>query len=420
VAQALSLLGFFALRQADNGSWRLPVPVRIAAAAEALDRIPRDERDRMLVALNGDATRFYIGEEPPAGLRERRGPLPRLLESYGAALEHRAIRVYVPSEKRQYRPRRMGQAGLEYVLSASLADGSRLFVTPGPGERRRSLALAVLLITFAVATFAAFLGWRTVRGATQGLEAIARASDRFAVDLSAPPMAETGKGEARQVASAFNGMRARILTLMSERMRMLAAVAHDLKTLMTRLRLRVALIDDDEQRARADRDIALMATLIEDVLMVARGEEKPAPMKFLDVAALLTDVAHERGTQGQAVELGALGQGLVKANPSGLRRIIENLVENAVAYAGSAELSFERDQSGWRVLVVDHGPGMPAGFAERAFEPFERAETSRSRDTGGAGLGLSIAQTLARQMGASVRLEETVGGGVTSVVEAPA
>lgn len=413
--QAVSMLAFLRLQQADESAWRLPVPVRIAAAADALDRLPADQRDEILVALNGDATRFVIAAEAPEGYRERTGPLPVLLRSFGAALEGRDFRLLWP-EDREWRPHSYREA-TAYGASVALADGQRLIVTPGLTQRRRGIAMATLTVNFLAALAAAALVWRMVRRATRDFEAIADASTRFSVDLGAPAMDAGASAEGRKVAAAFNHMRARIQGLMNERMRMLAAVAHDLKTLLTRLRLRAVLIDDDEQRARADRDIALMATLIEDVLMVARGEEKAATLVWVDVPALLSDVVHERRLLGQAVTVGLLDAGLVKADPVGLRRIVENLIENAVAYAGSAEVRFEREGGRWCVLVIDHGPGLPDGFAERAFEPFERGEGSRSRETGGAGLGLSIARALAGQMGGAVELRPTEGGGLTAVVQ---
>jgi signal transduction histidine kinase len=159
-----------------------------------------------------------------------------------------------------------------------------------------------------------------------------------------------------------------------------------------------------------------MATLIEDVLLVARGEERPAVLAPVEVAELLTDLVRERAALGQAVTLGRLEPGRIQADAVALRRIVENLIENAVAYAGSAEVGFERDDDRWRLAVIDHGPGLTRAFAAHAFEPFARGEASRSRETGGSGLGLSIARSLSQQMGADVRLETTPGGGVTAVV----
>jgi signal transduction histidine kinase len=416
VFQLISVLGLLQLQGDRKDDWRLPVPVRIAAAAAALDRTPSSQRDDLLVALNGDATRFFITEGVPAGYRLRAGALPVLLRSYGAVLEGRDVRLLVPEEKRRFRPRMEGRRTAVYAISVALADGQRLVVAPGLGQRRRSMAMAALIFNLVVGLAAALLVWRTVWRATRDLQAIADASDRFAVDLAAPPMDETGHAEARRVASAFNRMRARIQALMGERMRMLAAAAHDLKTLMTRLRLRVALIEDPDQRARADRDVALMATLIEDVLLVARGEERPLVLAPVDVDHLLTDLVNERQQLGQPVTLGVVETGLVLGDAGGLRRIVENLVENAVAYAGAADVRFYRDDDRWRLAVVDHGPGLSPAFADRAFEPFAREEASRSRATGGSGLGLSIARALAQQMGAELRLETTPGGGLTAVL----
>lgn len=413
VAQVVMLVAFARAQQAAGGAWRAPVPTRIAAAAEALDRTPPGERDALLVAMNGDSTRFFIADGVPPGYRERRGLIPDLYEGYAGALRARDPKVLAPEARRQYRPAFAGRRTAAYAFSVALADGQRLVVAPGVDQRRRSIALAILLLNLLVCVAAALLAWRTIRGATRGLEAIALASDRFAEDLSAPPMAAGGSAEARQMAAAFNRMRGEIRRLMRERMTMLAAAAHDLKTLLTRLRLRVALIDDPDQRAAGDRDIALMASLIEDVLMVARGEERPPTLGPVEVAALLREIVADRQAQGQAVTAGRVDDGAVTADVAALRRIVENLIENAVTYAGSAEVEFARDAAGWRLRVIDHGPGLSPDFAPRAFEPFARGEESRSRATGGAGLGLSICRSLATQMKLTLTLERTPSGGLT-------
>lgn len=415
VAQVVMLLAFARAQQANGGgAWRAPAPGRIAAAAEALDRTPAAHRDALLVAINGDATRFFISAGTPDGYREANGLLPDLFQGYAAAFGARDPKVLVPEVRRQYRPAFAGRRTVAYAYSVGLADGQRLVVAPGFDQRRRSIAVAMLLLNLLVSLAAALLVWRTIRSATRGLEAIALASDRFAEDLSAPPMTAGGSAEARQMAAAFNRMRGEIRRLMNERMTMLAAAAHDLKTLLTRLRLRVAIIDDADQRAAGDRDIALMAALIEDVLIVARGEERPPALGPVEVAALVREIVADRQDQGQAVACGRLDDGAVIANPAALRRIIENLVENAVAYAGSAEVAFTDGPDGWRLKIIDRGPGLADDFASRAFEPFARGEESRSRATGGAGLGLSICRSLAAQMKMTLSLERTPAGGLTA------
>lgn len=418
--QVLGLVSFANLVREPGGRWRLPLPSRIAAAADLLDRTPPRERDLLLIAMNGDQTRFFLSDRAPAGFVERRGVKPAAMSAYGAALRGRTVRFLVPEKQAGRRWRLRPQGPRASAFSVQLADGQRLVVMPGPQQRRRGRIAALLILNFVIGLIAAVLVWRTIRGATRPLQIIAEAADSFAADLNAPPMDEGGPGEARQVALAFNRMRAEIRRLMTERMRMLAAAAHDVKTLLTRLRLRVALIDDDAQRARADRDIALMATLMDDVLMAAKGEERPASLAPTDLAALLADMARERQALGQPVATGAMaGPAVVLADPSSLRRALENLIENAVAYGGGADLELRAAETVWRIAIVDYGPGLEAAFEPDAFAPFSRGEASRSRETGGAGLGLSIARSLVRQMGGDVSLEKTPGGGLTVLVTLP-
>jgi signal transduction histidine kinase len=405
--QILGLIGFVNLQRENGAGWRLPLPSRVAAAADLLDRTPSRERDLLLIAMNGDQTRFFLSSAVPAGYVERGGVRPAVYSAYGAALHGRSVRVLVPDDPRDRRRLRRDRA---YAFSVALADGH-------DQQRRRGRIAVLLALNFVVGLAAALLVWRTIRGATRPLQVIADAADGFAADLNAPPMREDGPEEARQVALAFNHMRAEIRRLMAERMRMLAAAAHDVKTLLTRLRLRVALIDDDEQRARADRDIALMATLVDDVLLVSKGEEKPAAVHSMDVVPLLSDMARERSDLGQAVATGVMpASAAVLADPAGLRRALENLVENAVVYAGGADLELHGADEVWWIAVVDYGPGLEDAFEADAFEPFSRGEGSRSRETGGAGLGLSIARSLIRQMGGEVSLTKTPGGGLTVIV----
>lgn len=420
LVQVLGLVGVMNLQRENSGGWRLPLPSRVAAAADLLDRTPARDRDLLLIAMNGDQTRFFLSSSAPSGYAERRGVRPPIYSAYGAALQGRTVQLLVPENGQdRWRPPRDPRAPA-FAFSVQLADGQRLIVAPGSQQRQRGRVAVLLALNFIVGLIAALLVWRTIRRATRPLQIIADAADGFAADLNAPPMNETGPDEARQVALAFNRMRAEIRRLMAERMRMLAAAAHDVKTLLTRLRLRVALIADDEQRARADHDIALMATLVDDVLLAAKGEERPAAVGSMDIAPFLTDMARERRTLGQAVTLGAMpDSALVLADPAGLRRALENLLENALLYGGGADLDLHDAGTAWSIAIVDHGPGLEDAFERDAFEPFARGEASRSRETGGAGLGLSIARSLVRQMGGEISLEKTPGGGLTVIVTLP-
>mgnify|MGYP001352884603 CR=1 FL=1 len=418
LVQVLGLVVFTNLSRENGRGVRPPLPSRVAAAADLLDRTSPRERDVVLVAINDDQTRFFLSDGVPRGYVERRGVRPALLSAYRGALKGRSVNVLVPEDRRdRWRPL-AHRRGAAYALSIQLADGQTLVVTPGARQRARTRMGAILGLNFVVGLLAALLVWRTIRRATRPLQIIADAADSFAADLNAPPMEEGVPAEARQVALAFNRMRAQIRQLMADRLRMLAAAAHDLKTLLTRLRLRVALIEDDAERARADRDIALMATLLDDVLLVAKGEERPAVLAPVDLAPLLEEMARERRALGQAVAVAsAPASAQALADPAGLHRALENLIENAVLYGSGADLDLRASGACWRIAVVDYGPGLETDFAPDAFEPFSRGEASRSRDTGGAGLGLSIARSLIRQMGGDVILEKTPGGGLTAVID---
>lgn len=413
--QGLGLAAVLWLREPDGAAWRPPMPSRVAAAADALDASPPAIRDAYLIGLNGDQTRFFISDGVPAGYRVHEGLAPVLYRGYRQALADRDFLVLRPEEAREWRPREGALS--QHAFSVQLADGRRLNVTPGVMQRRRGLTTVFLMTAFGMAALSAVFVARLIRLATAQLESLSEAADSFAADLGAPPMTEQGPQEVRRVAVAFNRMQAELRRLMAERLNMLAAAAHDLKTLLTRLRLRVAGLEDEAQRAKADADIAEMAGLIEDVLLVAQGETRQPRREVVSLRPFVEDLVTTRQELGQAVGADRLEIAYALAEPSALRRILDNLIDNALKYAGEVSLGIGSSADNRiEVRVVDHGPGLPADFADRAFEPFARHEPSRNRATGGAGLGLSIAQTLARQMRGDIVLTPTPGGGLTATV----
>jgi signal transduction histidine kinase len=313
-------------------------------------------------------------------------------------------------------------AGRDVALAVALRDGAVLIVEPGRALRRQAVFYGLLVVNVLAGLVVLLLVWLSARAIAAPLQAIADRADRFALDLDTAPMQERGPREARAVAAAFNRLRGELRRLMAERLRMLAAIAHDLKTYLTRLRLRAALIADEAQRDAADRDVRLMSELIEDVLLVARGEERLPASGPVDLARLAAETVAARAGAGEAVTLeGSVGGGaLVTGDETGLRRALENLIGNAVKYAGAGRVVLTAEGDGWSLAVVDQGPGLPDGFEAEAFDLFSRAEGSRSRETGGAGLGLSIARALVRQSGGDVSLTPTPGGGLTATIHLPA
>jgi signal transduction histidine kinase len=260
-----------------------------------------------------------------------------------------------------------------------------------------------------------------VRQTVRPVRDLALAARRFSLDRRAPDLPVAGPGELRELASAFNDLQGRIRILVEARTRMLAAIAHDLRTYLTRLRLRVEFIADAAQRDRAERDIEEMALLIDDTLAFAEQTAGP-PRGACDAWAEAERVVAAQQELGRPVSLEgpAPPAARVAGSPLALRRMLGNLVDNAVRYGGGARVSLAPDGDGRLVLAVeDDGPGVPAEALTRLTEPFERLEESRARETGGAGLGLAIVKGLAESLGAELRLQNRPEGGLRAALIFP-
>ncbi|WP_338147731.1 ATP-binding protein [Neoroseomonas terrae] len=271
---------------------------------------------------------------------------------------------------------------------------------------------AVLLIVGAVARL-----MRPVR-------LLAAAADRLGRDVNAPPMEESGPSEVATAARAFNQMAERIRRFVADRTQMLAAIGHDLRTPITRLRLRAEFMDDDEQRRKMLSDLDEMEQMIAATLAFARDDAAAEPAAPLDLAAMCRTVADEaadaRPECAETISYDGPERLTVRARPVALKRALANLVNNALAYGGAARLRLTRDESGLvRLTVDDDGPGIPEGELEAVFAPFRRLEQSRNRETGGTGLGLTIARNILRAHGGDVVLRNRAGGGLTAVASLP-
>jgi len=256
--------------------------------------------------------------------------------------------------------------------------------------------------------------------ATKPLQRLSEAADRFGADVNAEPMPETGPSEVKHAAAAFNRMQRRLRQFILERTRMLAAISHDLRTPLTRMRLRAEMLDDDDQRDRMLNDLMEMEQMVGATLAFAREEAIDEATQRLDVRALLEMIRDDAEDMRQPVSLKPCDGILVPMRPRALKRAIVNIVENGVRYAGAVVLSLERDGDDAVITIADHGPGIPASERENVLRPFYRCEESRSRATGGIGLGLSIAADAIASHGGQLALSETPGGGLTVEVRLPA
>ncbi|WP_448680091.1 sensor histidine kinase [Pseudomonas nicosulfuronedens] len=241
---------------------------------------------------------------------------------------------------------------------------------------------------------------------------------RLSEDLDSPPLPETGPREARQAAHAFNRMRERIREQVQQRSRMLVAVSHDLRTPLSRLRLRVEEIENPQLRTRIGQDLAEMIGMLDSTLHYLQQERATEPLQWFDVKALADSLAEDACERGADVGVEGFCAPL-KVQPMALRSCLNNLLDNALRYAGEVSIELRDGAREVEIRVRDHGPGIPAELREQVFEPFFRLEGSRNRNSGGVGLGLAIARDAARRQGGDLVFEETPGGGATAVLRLP-
>ena len=310
--------------------------------------------------------------------------------------------------------------GETLMVSLQLRDGSWLnFVAPVESPEpfwSLRLALSMVVMLLAVGALSAFV----VHHLTRPLETFARAAHRLGTDVKAPPIPESGPAEVRQATRAFNEMQDRIRRFVEDRTQMLAAISHDLGTPITRLRLRAELVEDEEQQKKMLADLDDMEKMVFSALSFARDEATCEPHAMVDLRTLLQRVCDDVADAGHSVTLD-FGDDAVpySCRPAALRRALTNLIDNAIKYGGQARVSLSGDQDGVLVRIDDNGPGIPEELQEDAFKPFRRLEASRSRETGGTGLGLTVARTIIRAHGGDVALMNRSDGGLRVEVQLP-
>ena len=304
-------------------------------------------------------------------------------------------------------------------LQLPLADGTVL--TVDLSEPRLSLSPWVLGVLAAQLALLALLSWLAVRLATRPLRELAEAADALGTAQQGPALPEDGPQEVARATTAFNAMQRRIQAHLAERMQILAAVSHDLQTPITRLRLRADLLDDTQLRDRLLADLAEMQSLVEEGIEYARSANAVRePLRLVDLDTLLDSLVCDYTDLGKPVRLtGHLNgdsPGMLHTRPKALRRLIINLVDNALKFAGDAEIVVKRAADVISIVVLDRGPGIPESELDAVLEPFFRLENSRSRATGGTGLGLAIARQLAQTLGGQLTLTNRNEGGLAAAI----
>jgi signal transduction histidine kinase len=298
------------------------------------------------------------------------------------------------------------------LVSVRLYDGSWVnFSSSALGASQHlDWSLTAIMICFAVGIVVIAL--LLLRWATRPLRDLAEAAERFSLDQAPQPLPETGPVEVRRAARAFNTMRERIRSLVTERMQAMAAVSHDLRTPITRLRLRSEFLEDDATRSLIDADLGEMEAMIDSTLDYLRGGNSNEPFRPVDLASVIETIVDEHVDQGHRVSLVGLSSAPVEGKLLSLKRAASNLIGNAVKYGEAAKVTIADAGESFAVLIEDQGPGIAEADRERVFHPFMRLEESRGRQTGGSGLGLTIALAIVRSHGGSITLENRPEGGL--------
>ncbi|QHE92626.1 HAMP domain-containing protein [Pandoraea fibrosis] len=402
LAQALSFwLTMTERNRVTSNMMSVYIESEVASSVALLDHLPPAERAQWLPRLARRSYRFELGDgerggKPDAGLAAQ---VARVIED-AIGVSYPLTVNSVPND-----PDRL-------QVHLRLTDGSPLTIDvfPTPTLPLSGWLPAVLMLQLVMI---AGCCWLAVRVATRPLSVLADAADALGPDLRAERLNEDGPSEVARAARAFNAMQDRIGSYMTERMQILAAISHDLQTPITRMRLRVDTMDDETSAVRLRQDLREMESLVKEGVTYARTLHgaSEAPCK-VDLDALLDSLVCDYVDAGSPVALtGQVGHPIV-TRPQALRRIVGNLVDNALKYGNEAQLTVTPHANGIDVVVSDRGPGIPDDMLDAVFAPFVRIETSRNRNTGGTGLGLAIARQLAQAMDATLTLRNRKGGGL--------
>jgi signal transduction histidine kinase len=265
----------------------------------------------------------------------------------------------------------------------------------------------------------ALLAYMVARMTARPIGQLAQAAGELGADIDRPPLPVTGPTEIRRAAAAFNAMQARIRRQIQHRTHMLAAITHDLQTPLTRLRLRLEKVGDAALRDKLIDDLAGMQVMVREGLDLARSMDSSEPMQLLDIDSLLDSACADAADAGQAVTYEGRTRLSINAQPRALRRCLTNLLDNAVKYGKHAKVLLAQENDHVVIRIRDGGAGIPADRLDAVFDPFFRLETSRSRDTGGTGLGLTIARNIAENHGGSLTLVNHPGGGLEAILRLP-
>lgn len=298
----------------------------------------------------------------------------------------------------------------ELLVQIPLGDDSWLRIRAGSPGVTQGHTLAAVFGTSILGGLVMLLVLFATRRFSRALPKIAEAADRVGRDSQLVPIDAAGPKELRRLTEAFNTMQTRVSGLLDERRLMLGALSHDLRTLVTRLSLRMDGIADEHQRARAAQDIAAICDLLDEAMDFAREDASDEVSIPVDLSSLLQALVDDAVDAGKSAVYEGPDDVVVTGQPVGLRRAFGNLLDNGLRYGDSVRVRLTQAERQIRIDVVDAGPGIPEAERPRVLMPYVRLEGSRSRDTGGSGLGLAIASNVIRRHHGTLSFLDTDDG----------
>ncbi|GGF18989.1 two-component sensor histidine kinase [Aliidongia dinghuensis] len=377
----------------------------VGTSIAILDRLPANERAQWLDRLDRGTYRYVLGPG--------RAGVPELTDRGAliAATIRRAAGPAIPVTVDA-----VPGGGERLQAHLTLTDGAPLTIDVKPGIMPIASWLPYVLAAQLV--LLVLCSWFAVRLAIRPLVNLARAVDTLDPSKEVPRLNESGPAEVRYAATAFNSMRDRIAHYLEERVQILAAISHDLQTPITRMKLRAEMADDSPEKDKLVQDLTEIERLVREGVTYAKSAhgsaEKPSR---IDVGSFVESLVFDYQDTGAAVTFGRGIDAAMLTRPHALRRILTNLIDNALKFGGTAEVLIERiDDKAITIKVLDRGPGIPADQLQAVLQPFFRLEQSRNRGTGGTGLGLAIAHQLALAIGGSLTLSNRAGGGLSAEV----
>lgn len=379
----------------------------VSTSIAILDRLPAEERPMWLKRLARNNYGYLLSEGEP-GTPIGPGEVPIAVTSITDAIGEAYPLTFtdIPGPKKHF------QGHLR------LSDGSPVTIDVRPSMVPLSPWLPVVLLGQLALMLACT--WLAVRIAIRPLTRLANAVETLDPNAHPINLDEKGPNEVAYAARAFNSMQARIAAYLKERMQLLAAISHDLQTPITRMKLRAEFMDDSAEKDKLWNDLGEMEHLVREGVAYARsihGSTEESRRTNLD--SFLDSLVFDYQDMGKEVQLIGKSEAVIDTRPHALRRVLVNLTDNALKFAGAAELLIQRDKSGLSIKVMDRGPGIAEEELAQVIEPFYRVENSRNRSTGGTGLGLAIAQQLAMALGGSLTLSNRDGGGLCAELKLP-